>query len=151
MGWLGDAQVFAKTAIYNYNTKKFFSKWLGDLRAEQRENGSVPDTVPNFWLLSRSSTAWGDAMTVIPWQLYLMYGDKKDLEVNFDAMKRWVDFMTNDSLDRNIYGLALTTRIKCGASITATGSHLTLRREAIAVSHLITLLQARFMRIQLTY
>lgn len=106
MGWLGDAQVFAKTAIYNYNTKKFFSKWLGDLRAEQRENGSVPDTVPNFWLLSRSSTAWGDAMTVIPWQLYLMYGDKKDLEVNFDAMKRWGDFMTNDSLDKYLWTCA---------------------------------------------
>ncbi len=103
MGWLGDAQVFAKTASYNYNTKKFFSKWLGDLRAEQRENGSVPDTVPNFWLLSRSSAAWGDAMTVIPWQMYLMYGDKKDLEVNFDAMKRWVDFMTNDSLDKYLW------------------------------------------------
>lgn len=103
MGWLGDAQVFAKTASYNYNTKKFFGKWLGDLRAEQRENGSVPDTVPNFWLLSRSSTAWGDAMTVIPWQMYLMYGDKKDLEINFDAMKRWVDFMTNDGLDKYLW------------------------------------------------
>lgn len=103
MGWLGDAQVFAKTASYNYNTKKFFGKWLGDLRAEQRENGSVPDTVPNFWLLSRSSTAWGDAMTIIPWQMYLMYGDKKDIEVNFDAMKRWVDFMTNDSLDQYLW------------------------------------------------
>lgn len=103
MGWLGDAQVFAKTACYNYNAKKFFGKWLGDLRSEQRENGSVPDTVPNFWLISRSSTAWGDAMTVIPWQLYLMYGDKKDIEINFEAMKRWVDFMTNDTLDQYLW------------------------------------------------
>ena len=106
MGWLGDAQVFAKTASYNYNTGKFFGKWLADLRAEQRENGSVPDTVPNFWLLSRSSTAWGDAMTVIPWRVYLMYGDRKVLEANFDAMKRWVDFMTNDSLDRYLWTCA---------------------------------------------
>jgi len=103
MGWLGDAQVFAKTASYNYNTKKFFGKWLGDLRAEQRENASVPDTVPNFWLIPRSSTAWGDAMSVIPWQMYLMYGDKKDIEHNFDAMKRWVDFMTSDSLDKYLW------------------------------------------------
>ncbi len=103
MGWLGDAQVFAKTACYNYNAKKFFGKWLGDLRAEQRENGSVPDTVPNFWLLSKSSAAWGDAITVIPWQLYLMFGDKNDLEVNFDAMKRWVDFMTKDSIDKYLW------------------------------------------------
>lgn len=103
MGWLGDAQVFAKTASYNYYTKKFFAKWLCDLRAEQREDGSIPDTVPNFWLLSRSSTAWGDAITIIPWQMYLTYGDKKDLEDNFDAMKRWVDYMTNDSLDKYLW------------------------------------------------
>lgn len=106
MGWTGDAQVFAKTACYNYNAKKFFGKWLGDLRAEQRENGSIPDTVPNFWKIMRSSTAWGDAMTIIPWQLYLMYGDKKDLEDNFDAMKKWVDFMTNDSLDKYLWTCA---------------------------------------------
>lgn len=103
MGWTGDAQVFAKTACYNYNTKKFFEKWLGDLRAEQREDGSIPDTVPNFWKTMRSSTAWGDAITVIPWQLYLIYGDKKTLEDNFDAMKRWVDFITNDSLDEYLW------------------------------------------------
>lgn len=103
MGWTGDAQVFAKTASYNYNTKKFFGKWLGDVRAEQRENGSIPDTVPNFWLLRRSSTAWGDAMTVIPWQVYQMYGDIKDIEDNFEAMKKWVDFMTNDSLDKYLW------------------------------------------------
>lgn len=106
MGWTGDAQVFAKTACYNYDVKKFFEKWLGDLRAEQRENGSVPDTVPNFWKIMRSSTAWGDVINVIAWQLYLMYGDKRDLEVNFDAMKRWVDFMTEDSLDKYLWTCA---------------------------------------------
>ena len=98
MGWLGDAQVFAKTACYNYDTRKFFKKWLGDLRAEQRENGSVPDTVPNFWLISKSSTAWGDAAAIIPWQLYLFYGDEDILKQNFDMMKRWVDYITSDTM-----------------------------------------------------
>lgn len=103
MGWLGDAQVFAKAAGYNYNVEKFFAKWLGDLRAEQRENGSVPDTVPNFWKLSRSSTAWGDAITIIPWTMYTLYGDKTILEDNFDAMKAWVDYITNDTLDKYLW------------------------------------------------
>ncbi|MGN0181629.1 MAG: family 78 glycoside hydrolase catalytic domain [Candidatus Ornithomonoglobus sp.] len=106
MGWLGDAQVFAKTACYNYNAKKFFGKWLGDLRAEQRENGSVPDTVPNFWLLPRSSAAWGDAIVIIPWQLYLFYGDYKILKQNFDAMKNWVDYITNDTLKKYLWKCA---------------------------------------------
>lgn len=106
MGWLGDAQVFAKTASYNYDTRKFFGKWLGDVRAEQHENGSVPEVVPNFWCTDKSSAAWGDAITVIPWTMYMMYGDKRVLEINFDAMKRWVDFMTNDSLDKYLWTCA---------------------------------------------
>lgn len=103
MGWTGDAQVFAKTACYNYDVKRFFGKWLADVRAEQREDGSVPDTVPNFWNIPRSSAAWGDVINVIAWRLYRMYGDKGDLEANFDAMKRWVDYMTDDSLDRYLW------------------------------------------------
>lgn len=103
MGWTGDAQVFAKTACYNYNVKKFYEKWLGDVRAEQRKDGSVADIVPNFWNKSSASTAWGDVITVIPWQLYLMYGDKDTLYKNFDAMKRWVDYMTHDSLDEYLW------------------------------------------------
>ncbi len=103
MGWLGDAQVFAKVAGYNYDTQKFFAKWLGDLRSEQREDGSVPDTVPNFWKIDRSSAAWGDAMTIIPWTMYTLYGDKTVLEDNFDAMKAWVDYITNDTLDEYLW------------------------------------------------
>lgn len=103
MGWLGDAQVFSKVAGYNYNVKRFFAKWLGDLRAEQRDDGSVPDTVPNFWKINRSSAAWGDAMTIIPWTMYMLYGDKSVLEDNFNAMKAWVDYITNDTLERYLW------------------------------------------------
>ncbi len=99
MGWTGDAQVFAKTATYNYNVKRFFEKWMGDMRAEQRENGSVPDTVPNFWNLKGASTAWGDAVCIIPWQVYLTYGDSKILSDNLDAMQKWIDFITSDTDD----------------------------------------------------
>lgn len=99
MGWTGDAQVFAKAACYHYDAKRFFEKWLGDLRADQRADGSIPDTVPNFWGVSRASAAWGDVITVLPWRLYLMYGDKATLETNFDAMRRWVDYITADTMD----------------------------------------------------
>lgn len=103
MGWTGDAQVFAKTAGYNYNVLKFFAKWLADVRAEQRRDGSIPDTVPNFWRVKGSSAAWGDVICVVPWQMYLLYGDKKILSENFDSMKRWVDYITGDTLDENLW------------------------------------------------
>lgn len=103
LGWLGDAQVFVKTASYNYDTKKFFGKWLGDLRAEQRKDGSVPNTVPNFWLLNGSSAAWGDAVTIIPWQMYMFYGKEDILKQNFDMMKKWVDYITSDTFEEYLW------------------------------------------------
>ena len=102
-GWTGDAQVFCRTACYNFDTKRFFTKWLADVRAEQAENGAVPEIVPRFWNGFIPSAAWGDAITIIPWQLYMMYGDKTVLEDNFDAMCRWVDFITNDTADKYLW------------------------------------------------
>ena len=103
MGWLGDAQVFAAAAAYNYDVRRFFNKWLKDVCAEQRENGSVPDTVPNFWQLKGASAAWGDAITIIPWRLYTVYGDTAALESCFDAMKKWVDYIGADTLEKDLW------------------------------------------------
>ncbi len=97
MGWTGDAQVFCKTASYHYHVLKFFRKWLADVRAEQYEDGMICDVVPNYWKMRRGSAAWGDVIAIAPWQMFLTYGDKKVLEENFDAMKKWVDYITKDS------------------------------------------------------
>ncbi len=102
-GWTGDAQVFCKTACYNFNVKRFFEKWLADMRAEQTAEGAIPEIIPNQWNGHIYSAVWSDAVTIIPWQLYLMYGDKKLLEDNFDAMHRWVDFITSDTKDKYLW------------------------------------------------
>ncbi|MBQ9802271.1 MAG: family 78 glycoside hydrolase catalytic domain [Clostridia bacterium] len=94
LGWTGDAQVFCRTAAYNYDVRKFFEKWLADVRAEQREDGAVLGVVPSgvVGAYTRVSAAWGDCATVIPWELYCAYGDKQILCENFNLMKRWVDY-----------------------------------------------------------
>ncbi len=97
MGWTGDAQVFCRTASYNYHVEKFFEKWLADVRAEQYEDGMICDIVPNFWQMRRGSAAWGDVITILPWQMYLTYGHRTVLADNFEAMKKWVDYITGDS------------------------------------------------------
>ena len=47
LGWTGDIQVFAATACRLYDSRGFLADWLGDLRLEQHENGSVPVVVPD--------------------------------------------------------------------------------------------------------
>ncbi len=96
LGWTGDANVFCKTAAYNYDVEKFFKKWLRDLRCDQFENGGVPHVVPNVFhghYNCYSSSYWGDAAVVIPWEMYLAYGDKEFLKDQFDSMKRYVEHM----------------------------------------------------------
>ena len=46
LGWLGDAQVFVRTAAINFRVDAFFRKWLNDLMLEQREDGALFGVVP---------------------------------------------------------------------------------------------------------
>ncbi|OMF26752.1 hypothetical protein BK133_20145 [Paenibacillus sp. FSL H8-0548] len=122
-GWTGDAQLYCRTASDFMNVYPFFEKWMADLAAEQFPDGSVGSTVPTVighhsleeWerfakgnsdpmmALRRpkpgtasmldGSSGWGDAAVIIPWTLYLCYGDKWILEKQFDSAKAWVDYM----------------------------------------------------------
>lgn len=98
LGWTGDAQAFSRTAAFNFNVHNFFAKWLRDVEADQLENGSVPFVVPNvLGQNSAGSAGWADAATIIPWNLYLAYGDKRILETQYNSMKKWVGFMESKS------------------------------------------------------
>lgn len=95
LGWTGDAQVFIRTASYNFDVQKFFRKWLNDLKADQMANGSIPHVIPNLLEDNDGSAAWGDASVICPWQLYLSYGDRDVLERQYESMLRWVEFSKN--------------------------------------------------------
>lgn len=118
MGWTGDAQIFGRTAAFNMNTYTFFSNWLRDLAVDQKAvDGGVPHVIPDVlhiypfknWLLeqgSHSAAAWSDAAVINPWVLYLAHGDAKILEVQYESMKAWIDFMT-DHAEGNIWSYRL--------------------------------------------
>ena len=97
LGWTGDAQVFSRTATFNMNVNDFFAKWLRDVAADQSPAGVVPFVVPNCLGFSQGSTGWADVSTVIPWNMYLAYGDKRILATQYSSMKAWVDYMQHQS------------------------------------------------------
>lgn len=98
LGWTGDAQVFSRTAAFNMNVHSFFSKWLKDVAADQLPNGSVPFVVPNvLGPNSAGSAGWADVANIIPWNMYLAYGDKQVLENQYPSMKAWVGYMQTNS------------------------------------------------------
>ena len=100
LGWTGDAQAFSRTAAFNFNVHNFFTKWLRDVEADQLPNGSVPFVIPNvLGQNSAGSAGWADVATIIPWNLYLVYGDKRILETQYASMKNWVNFMEGKSVN----------------------------------------------------
>ncbi|MBQ9743894.1 MAG: family 78 glycoside hydrolase catalytic domain [Clostridia bacterium] len=103
MGWTGDAEVFCKTASYNYDVEKFFDKWLTDLMLDQREDGMIPNVIPQYWSDEWSRAAWGDASTVCPWQMYMTYGNTKILRRQFNSMKKYVDYITANTNDKYLW------------------------------------------------
>ncbi len=97
LGWIGDAQVFSRTATFNMNVDNFFTKWLKDLKADQNDEGVVPSIIPNMFRVVTPSSGWADAATIIPWNLYLAYGDKSILKDQYESMKAWVNYMKQKS------------------------------------------------------
>ena len=96
LGWTGDAQVFARTAAFNMDVAGFFTKWLKDLAADQYETGSVPYVIPDVLSTpgapAGGSAAWADAAVIIPWTIYLSYGDQRILEQQYESMSKWVGY-----------------------------------------------------------
>ena len=97
LGWTGDAQAFSPTAAFNMDVAAFFTKWMGDVAADQFASGAVPHVVPNVLpeFAGRDpggAAGWADVATIIPWNMYLAYGDRRVLEAQYESMKRWVAY-----------------------------------------------------------
>ena len=103
LGWTGDAQVFSMTAAFNFNVAAFYTKWLGDVSADQFPDGKVPYVIPDALKGAGGSTAWADACIIVPWTVYLSYGDKRILEKQYPGMKAWVGYMQSKTGDSNLW------------------------------------------------
>ncbi|WP_343690098.1 family 78 glycoside hydrolase catalytic domain [Chitinophaga sp.] len=101
-GWTADAHISAEIGLWNYKSAPGYRKWLDDIRDAQTADGSIPGIVPsNGWGYDRKDftfgPAWGSALPVITWYLYLYEGDTAAVRENYDAIKKYTDLLTNTS------------------------------------------------------
>ncbi|MEJ2902915.1 glycoside hydrolase family 78 protein [Pedobacter panaciterrae] len=96
LGWTGDAQAFANTAAYNMDVAGFFTKWLKDVKTDQQPNGLIPHVIPNVLGPNDGASAgWADVSTIIPWDMYVAYGDRRILETQYESMQKWVGYISS--------------------------------------------------------
>lgn len=96
LGWTADTQVFSMAAMYNAQVQGFYHKWMRDMRDGQLDNGAYPNVAPFNWV-EHGSAAWADAGIILPWNVYLMYGDKSIIEENYESMERYMAWLATQT------------------------------------------------------
>ncbi len=115
LGWMGDAQVFLRTATYNMDVAAFFTKWMMDVEDAQTHDGIFPDTAPrlredeDFVGLDGlgGAAGWADAGVIVPWTVWRVYNDRRIIERHYNAMVAWLDYIERanpDGVRRNELG-----------------------------------------------
>ncbi len=96
-GWTGDAQINIETGLYNFDAITVYEKWMADHRDEQQPNGVLPSIVPTGgWGYEwGNGPDWTSTIAIIPWNLYMFYGDSKCLSDNYEHIKRYVDHIND--------------------------------------------------------
>ncbi len=100
LGWMGDAQIYARTATFNADVAAFFTKWIADVREAQVAGGphagAYPDYAPYPFAHGKPGavfgTAWTDAGVICPWTMWRVYGDTRLVAEHWDSMKRFMDW-----------------------------------------------------------
>ncbi|POZ89398.1 MULTISPECIES: alpha-L-rhamnosidase [Petrotoga] len=96
-GWMGDAQLSAEEAIYNFDMSLFYENYLQEIKLSQKEDGSISDVVPAYIKLYPADPAWGTAYITIAWYLYKYYKNEKVLSDHYESMKKYVEFLHKSS------------------------------------------------------
>ncbi|MDY4845553.1 MAG: family 78 glycoside hydrolase catalytic domain [Parabacteroides sp.] len=99
LGWTADTQVFSETGTFFANTKKFFHKWMRDMRDTQHELGGFPGVAPEaqYGCLhdnSMSRLGWSDAGVIVPWVVWKQFNDKQIVDENWAAMEKLLNHLT---------------------------------------------------------
>ncbi|GAB3011939.1 glycoside hydrolase family 78 protein [Niabella terrae] len=94
-GWTGDGHLAIETGLYNFDGITVYEKWLRDHRDEQQPNGVLPDIIPTggWGYGTANGLDWTSTIAIIPWELYLFYGDLRPLKDNYTSIKAYVDYV----------------------------------------------------------
>ena len=107
-GWTGDAHIASETGLYNFDGITIYEKWLADHRDEQQPNGVLPAIIPTHaWGYSwANGPDWTSTIAIIPWNIYLFYGDTTLLADSYESLKLYVDHIAEiDSAGLTDWGL----------------------------------------------
>jgi len=104
MGWIGDAQLSAEAAIYNFDMASFYTKFERDIRLAQYDSGSISGVSPPYWDCNPVDPTYATACVEFPMQVSRYYDDERIIEENLESMCKWIDFLSTQENEEGIVG-----------------------------------------------
>lgn len=109
LGWLEESHLMQYSIQYRYQVARLYEKIMNDIRSTQADNGMVPTIAPELVEFEggfKDTPEWGSAFIIIPWYVYLWYGNKDLFSEYYPDMQWYIDYLSSRA-DNHIvaYGL----------------------------------------------
>lgn len=107
-GYGGDIVACSEAAVYNFDMNTFYVKAVEDLAEAARPNGGFTETAPHLGIADRGlgdgagPMLWGTAHPVLQDRLLAFYGNERILAAQYEATRRWFDFLASRVQDHVI-------------------------------------------------
>ncbi|MDE5941566.1 MAG: family 78 glycoside hydrolase catalytic domain, partial [Muribaculaceae bacterium] len=106
LGWTADTQVFAETGTFFADTRKFFHKWMRDMRDTQNEFGGFPGVAPQAQYGAMpgdmSRLGWADAGVIVPWVVWKQFADTSIVNENWNAMEKFMNHINETRYNHHL-------------------------------------------------
>lgn len=103
LGWTADTQVFSETGTFFADTRRFFHKWMRDMRDTQSPKGGFPGVAPIAQYGAGEGDmmrlGWNDAGVIVPWVVWKQFADKQIVEENWAAMEKLMQHIDETKYD----------------------------------------------------
>ena len=100
LGWMADTQVFTETGTFFANTRRFFHKWMRDVRDSQTPTGGFPGVAPiGQYGGEPMRLGWADAGVIVPWTVWKQFADTAIVNENWQAMDRFMAHVNETRYD----------------------------------------------------
>ena len=102
LGWLEQDWLNGEALVYNYDCRTMIEQTMQNIVDAQHADGSMPEIAPEYTQFTGSwarpfqeSPEWGGAIIALPMLYWQHYGDLNLARQHYDAMKRYVDYLTS--------------------------------------------------------
>ena len=91
--WLGDRATVCYGESFLFDHSRLYAKWLDDILHTQRDDGSIADVAPAYFMYYSDNMTWAGTYLLVAEMLYRQYGDLRSVRKHYPYMKKWLGYM----------------------------------------------------------